>query len=74
MSACGWSDGVSAEYEQYKGYLSAAYDIVLKDADLLAAMPRDGAALTIYRRTEDDAGALRYGYAAKGRQKGAVSI
>lgn len=48
-------DGVSAEYEQYKGYLSAAYDIVLKDADLLAAMPRDGAALTIYRRTEDDA-------------------
>ena len=48
-------DGVSAEYEQYKGYLSAAYDIVLKDVDLLAAMPRDGAALTIYRRTEDDA-------------------
>ena len=46
---------MSAEYEQYKGYLSAAYDIVLKDADLLAAMPRDGAALTIYRRTEDDA-------------------
>ena len=48
-------DGVSAEYEQYKGYLSAAYDIVLKDADLLAAMPRDGGELTIYRRTEDDA-------------------
>ena len=48
-------DGVSAEYEQYKGYLSAAYDIALKDADLLAAMPRDGAALKKYRRMEDDA-------------------
>ena len=48
-------DGVSAEYEQYKGYLSADYDIVLKDADLLAAMPRDGGGLKKYRRTEDDA-------------------
>ena len=63
-------DGVSAEYEQYKGYLSAAYDIVLKDADLLAAMPRDGAALTIYRRTEDDAELCVMDM----RQKGAVSI
>ena len=47
-------DGVSAEYEQHKGYLSAAYDIALKDAGLLAAMPRDGETLAIYRRTEDD--------------------
>ena len=48
-------EGVSAEYEQYKGYLSADYDIVQKDAELLAAMPKEGGALKTYRRTDGDA-------------------
>lgn len=48
-------EGVSAEYEQYKGYLRASYRIAQRDAELLAAMPREGAGLKVYRRTEEDA-------------------